>query len=51
VRRRSETNPPLEFPVTLAIGSLSVDDANPETLDTMLMELDRRMYEDKRRPA
>lgn len=48
VRRRNETNPLLEFPVTLAIGSLSVDDANPETLDTMLVELDRRMYEDER---
>ncbi len=51
VRRRNETNPLLDFPVTLAIGVLHIEETATESPDDILAELDRRMYEDKRASA
>jgi len=48
VQRRNETNPLLEFPVTLAIGAIHQTGREEESADEILAELDRRMYEDKR---
>ena len=48
VEQRNETNPLLEFPVTLAIGSVHWTSACNQTVDQTLEEADRRMYEDKR---
>ena len=48
VARRNETNPLLDFPVTLAIGSVHWAPGMKQPIDHMLEEADRRMYEDKR---
>ena len=47
VARRNKKNPLLDFPVTLAIG---VDHWHPDdtrSIETVLVEADRRMYDDK----
>ncbi len=49
VARRNETNPLLEFPVTLAIGSVHWDPGGGRSLEEVLAEADRMMCEDKRR--
>lgn len=48
VAQRNEANPLLDFPVTLAIGEIHRDEETSLSLDEILAELDRRMYEDKR---
>jgi len=49
VAKRNETNPLLEFPVTLAIGTVHWSPDGVQTVDQALEEADRRMYEDKRK--
>jgi len=49
VDKRNETNPLLEFPVTLAIGTVHWSADSDQTVDQALEEADRRMYEDKRK--
>jgi len=48
IRKRNETNPLLEFPVTLAIGTAHWNPGNDGTIDQVLEEADRKMYENKR---
>ena len=43
------TNPPLDFPVTLAIGSAHWTSENGHMLEQVPAEIDKLMYEDKRR--
>jgi len=48
VAQRNKTNPLLEFPVTLAIGSVHWSPGSGRAIDEVLAEADRLMYEDKR---
>ncbi len=48
IRKRNETNPLLEFPVTLAIGTAHWSPGDGVTIDQVLEEADRKMYENKR---
>jgi len=48
VARRNETTPLVAFPITLAIGSVHWDPASDKSLEEVLAEADRKMYEDKR---
>ena len=49
VAGRNRTNPLLDFPVTLAIGSAHWSSASGQTMEQTLTETDKLMYEDKRR--
>jgi len=49
IARRNKTNPMLDFPVTLAIGSFHWRSGSGGTIEEALAEADRLMYEDKRR--
>jgi diguanylate cyclase (GGDEF)-like protein/PAS domain S-box-containing protein len=49
VARRNKANPLLEFPVTLAIGSAHWSSGGGQTIEQVLAETDRLMYEDKRK--
>jgi diguanylate cyclase (GGDEF)-like protein len=49
VAGRNRTNPLLDFPVTLAIGSAHWSSASGQTMEQILAETDKLMYEDKRR--
>jgi len=49
VGERNRTNPLLDFPVTLAIGSAHWSSGNGQTMEQVLAESDRLMYEDKLR--
>jgi diguanylate cyclase (GGDEF)-like protein/PAS domain S-box-containing protein len=51
VAERNRTNPLLNFPVTLAIGDAHWSSENGLTIEQALAEVDKRMYEDKRRPS
>ena len=51
VARRNETNPLLEFPVTLAIGSVHWTSEAGRSIEETLADADRRMYDDKRAGA
>jgi diguanylate cyclase (GGDEF)-like protein len=51
VAERNRTNPLLDFPVTLAVGSAHWSSEDGQTMEQVLAETDRRMYEDKRRFA
>ncbi len=46
---RNRTNPLLRFPVTLAIGSAQWSAGSGRTIEEVLAESDRLMYEDKRK--
>ncbi len=48
VAQRNKTNPLLEFPVTLAIGSVHWSPGSGRAFEEVLAEADRLMYEDKR---
>ena len=48
---RNETNPLLEFPVTLAIGAAHWDPETDDSIEAVLAHADRLMYEDKAREA
>jgi len=50
VAHRNETNPLLEFPVTLAIGSIHWAPGG-RSIEEALADADRRMYEEKRSAA
>jgi len=45
--KRNMENPLLDFPVTLAIGVAHWHPHDPRTIESVLGEADRRMYEDK----
>ncbi len=47
VARRNKTNPLLEFPVTLAVGSAHWTSGSGRAIEQILAEADRLMYEDK----
>ncbi len=47
VTARNEEKLPTEFPLTLAIGSYHWNPKEGKTLDSILHEVDKRMYEDK----
>jgi diguanylate cyclase (GGDEF)-like protein/PAS domain S-box-containing protein len=49
VARRNKANLLLEFPVTLAIGSAHWSSGSGQTMEQILAETDRLMYEDKRK--
>jgi diguanylate cyclase (GGDEF)-like protein/PAS domain S-box-containing protein len=49
VAGRNRTNPLLDFPVTLAMGSARWSSGNGQTMEQALAEADRLMYEDKRK--
>jgi diguanylate cyclase (GGDEF)-like protein len=49
VARRNKANPLLEFPVTLAIGSAHWSPGSGQTMEQVLADTDRLMYEDKRK--
>ena len=49
VARRNKANPLLEFPVTLAIGSAHWSSGSGQTMEQILAETDKLMYEDKRK--
>jgi len=49
VAARNRTNPLLDFPVTLAIGSAHWSSASGQTMEQILAETDKLMYEDKRK--
>ncbi len=51
VAERNRANPLLDFPVTLAIGSAHWSSGSGQTMEWVLAETDRLMYEDKRRLA
>jgi diguanylate cyclase (GGDEF)-like protein len=51
VARRNQANPLLDFPVTLAIGSVHWSSESGQTMEQVLAESDKRMYEDKRRSS
>jgi len=51
IDERNRTNPLLDFPVTLAIGSIHWSPGSGRTVDQALEEADRRMYENKRGPS
>ena len=51
VDKRNETNPLLEFPVTLAIGTVYWSPSSGQSIDQALEEADRKMYEDKRKQS
>jgi diguanylate cyclase (GGDEF)-like protein/PAS domain S-box-containing protein len=51
VARRNQANPLLDFPVTLAIGSVHWSSGGGQTMEQVLAEVDKRMYEDKRRSS
>jgi len=48
VAHRNETNPLLEFPVTLAIGSVHWSPDSDQSMEQVFAEADKLMYEDKR---
>jgi diguanylate cyclase (GGDEF)-like protein/PAS domain S-box-containing protein len=48
VAERNVENPLLDFPVTLAIGVAHWHPQDPRTIESVLNEADRTMYEDKR---
>jgi len=48
VAERNKTNPLLEFPVTLAIGSVHWSSGSGQTVEEALAEADKLMYADKR---
>jgi len=48
VAHRNETNPLLEFPVTLAIGSVHWSPDSDRSMEQVFAEADKLMYEDKR---
>ena len=48
VAQRNKTNPLLEFPVTLAIGSVHWSSQSGRAIEEVLAEADRLMYQDKR---
>ena len=48
IARRNESNPLLDFPVTLSIGSIHTAGAATESAEEVLAEVDRRMYANKR---
>jgi len=49
VAGRNRTNPLLDFPVTLAIGSAHWSSSGGQTMEQVLAETDKLMYEDKRK--
>jgi diguanylate cyclase (GGDEF)-like protein/PAS domain S-box-containing protein len=49
VAARNRTNPLLDFPVTLAIGSAHWSSSSGQTMEQVLAETDKLMYEDKRK--
>jgi diguanylate cyclase (GGDEF)-like protein/PAS domain S-box-containing protein len=49
VAARNTTNPLLDFPVTLAIGSAHWSSGSGQTMEQILAETDKLMYEDKRK--
>jgi diguanylate cyclase (GGDEF)-like protein/PAS domain S-box-containing protein len=49
VAGRNRTNPLLDFPVTLAIGSAHWSSGSGQTMEQVVAETDRLMYEDKRK--
>jgi hypothetical protein len=49
VAARNRTNPLLDFPVTLAIGSAHWSSDSGQTMEQILAETDKLMYEDKRK--
>jgi diguanylate cyclase (GGDEF)-like protein len=49
VDARNRTNPLLDFPVTLAIGSAHWSSGSGQTMEQILAETDKLMYEDKRK--
>jgi len=49
IAQRNKTNPLLEFPVTLAIGSVHWSSGSGQTVEEALAETDKLMYEDKRK--
>lgn len=49
VAGRNRTNPLLDFPVTLAIGSAHWSSGSGQTMEQALAEADTLMYEDKRK--
>jgi len=51
VAGRNRTNPLLDFPVTLAIGSAHWSSGSGQTMEQVVAETDRLMYEDKRKSA
>jgi diguanylate cyclase (GGDEF)-like protein/PAS domain S-box-containing protein len=51
VARRNQANPLLDFPVTLAIGSAHWSSSSGQTMEQILAETDKLMYEDKRRSS
>jgi len=51
VAARNRTNPLLDFPVTLAIGSAHWSSGSGQTMEQILAETDKLMYEDKRRSS
>jgi len=51
VARRNQANPLLDFPVTLAIGSAHWSSSSGQTMEQVLAETDKLMYEDKRRSS
>lgn len=51
VARRHRTNPLLDFPETLAVGSTRWSSESAQTMEQVLIETDRMMYEDKRRSS
>jgi len=51
IAERNRTNPLLDFPVTLASGSAHWSSGSGQTMEQILAEADRLMYEDKRRLA
>jgi len=49
IAQRNKTNPLLEFPVTLAIGSVHWSSGSGQTVEEALAKADKLMYEDKRK--
>jgi len=49
VAARNKTNPLLDFPVALAIGSAHWSPGGGQTMEQILAETDKLMYEDKRK--
>jgi len=48
IAERNKTNELIEFPVTLSIGSANWNPTNGQSIEEVLAEADRRMYEAKR---
>ena len=49
--RRNKAHPLLDFPVTLAIGSVHWNPDSGQSMEEALAEADRLMYEDKEKQA